>query len=62
MAYVCESYDLVTNVCQQWVVYSPFLPELTEEARDALILYVLKIFAGTFIITRVIQLIKRAKP
>ncbi|MGL3693831.1 hypothetical protein [Acinetobacter sp. LA-1] len=62
MAYVCESYDLVTNVCQQWAVYSPFLPELTDEARDALILYVLKIFAGVFIIRRVIQLIQKARP
>ena len=62
MAYLCEAYDTVTNVCLQWTAYTPFLPELSEEARDALILYVLKIFAGTFIITRVIQLITRVKP
>lgn len=61
MAYVCELPDLVTNVCHQWVLYTPFLPELTDEARDALILYVLKIFAGTLIITRVIQLIRKAR-
>lgn len=61
MAYVCEVVNAATQACDQWVVYSPFLPELTEEARDALILYVIKIFAGTFIITRVIQLAKKAR-
>lgn len=59
MAYVCEVPDLVTNVCQQWVVYSPFLPELTDEARDALILYVLKIFAGVFIFRKLVQILSR---
>lgn len=61
MAFVCEAYDQVTNVCNQWVLFTPFLPELTDEARDELIKYALKIFAGTFIITRVIQLIKKAR-
>lgn len=61
MAFVCEAYDQVTNVCSQWVLFTPFLPELTDEARDELIKYALKIFAGTFIITRVIQLINKAR-
>lgn len=61
MAFVCEAYDQVTNVCNQWVLFTPFLPELTDEARDELIKYALKIFAGTFIITRVIQLINKAR-
>lgn len=61
MAYVCEIVDTATQACAQWA-YSPFLPELTDEARDALILYVLKIFAGVFIIRRVIQLIQKARP
>lgn len=61
MAYVCEVLDTATNACTQWAVYSPFLPELTDEARDALILYVIKMFAGVFIIKLVIQLIKKAR-
>lgn len=61
MSYVCEIVNTATQACDQWSVYSPFLPELTEEARDALILYVIKIFAGTFIITRVIQLIQKTR-
>ena len=59
MAYVCEVLDTATNVCQNWAVYSPLLPELTDAARDELLRWVLKIFAGTFVILRVIQLIKR---
>lgn len=62
MSYVCEIVNTATQACEQWSVYSPFLPELTDEARDALILYVLKIFAGVFIIRRVIQLIQKARP
>lgn len=61
MSYVCEVVNAATQACDQWAVYSPFLPELTDEARDALLLYVIKIFAGTFIITRVIQLIQKAR-
>ena len=61
MSYVCEIVNTATQACDQWAVYSPFLPELTDEARDALILYVIKIFAGTFIITPVIQLIQKAR-
>ena len=61
MSYVCEIVNTATQACDQWAVYSPFLPELTDEARDALILYVIKIFAGTFIITRVIQLIQKTR-
>lgn len=61
MSYVCEIVNTATQACDQWAVYSPFLPELTDEARDALILYVIKIFAGTFIITRVLQLIQKAR-
>lgn len=59
MSYVCEIVNTATQACDQWAVYSPFLPELTEEARDELIKWVLKIFVGTFIVTRVIQLVKR---
>lgn len=61
MSYVCEVVNAATQACDQWAVYSPFLPELTEDARNELILWVIKIFAGTFIITRVIQLTKKAR-
>jgi len=61
MAYVCEIVDAATQACVQWAVYSPFLPELTDEARDELIKYVLKMFAGVFIITRVLQIAKKAR-
>lgn len=61
MSYVCEVVNAATQACDQWVVYSPFLPELTDEARDELIKYVLKMFAGVFIITRVLQIVKKAR-
>jgi len=59
MSYVCEIVNTATQACDQWAVYSPFLPELTEEARDELIKWVLKIFVGTFIVLRVVQLVRR---
>lgn len=59
MSYVCEIVNTATQACDQWAVYSPFLPELTEEARDDLIKWVLKIFVGTFIVLRVVQLVRR---
>lgn len=59
MSYVCEVVNAATQACDQWAVYSPFLPELTEEARDELIKWVLKIFVGTFIVLRVVQLVRR---
>ena len=59
MAYVCEIVDTATQACAQWAVYSPFLPELTDEARDELIKYVLKLLIGTFVVIKVIGLIKR---
>jgi len=61
MSYVCEVVNAATQACDQWAVYSPFLPELTDEARDELIKYVLKVFAGVFIITRVLQIAKKAR-
>ena len=59
MAYVCEIVDTATQACAQWAIYSPFLPELTDEARDELIKYVLKLLIGTFVVIKVIGLIKR---
>ncbi|MFV5313565.1 hypothetical protein VXN68_15430 [Acinetobacter schindleri] len=59
MAYVCEVVNAATQACDQWAVYSPFLPELTAEARDELIKYVLKLLIGTFVTVKVIQLIRR---
>lgn len=59
MSYVCEVVNTATQACEQWAVYSPFLPELTDEARDELIRYFLKILIGTFVVTRVLMLIKK---
>ncbi|WP_333642171.1 hypothetical protein TQH59_07685 [Acinetobacter johnsonii] len=59
MAYVCEVLETATQTCVQWAVYSPFLPELTDEARDELIKYVLKLLIGTFVVIKVVGLIKR---
>lgn len=61
MSYVCEVVNAATQTCDQWAVFSPFLPELTDEARDELIKYVLKIFAGVFIINRVLQIATKAR-
>lgn len=59
MAYVCEIVDTATQACAQWAIYSPFLPELTDEARDELIKYVLKLLIGTFVVIKVVGLIKQ---
>ena len=59
MAYVCEIVDTATQACAQWAIYSPFLPELTDEARDELIKYDLKLLIGTFVVIKVVGLIKR---
>lgn len=59
MAYVCEIVDTATQACAQWAIYSPFLPELTDDARDELIKYVLKLLIGTFVVIKVVGLIKR---
>ena len=59
MAYVCEIVDTATQACAQWAIYSPYLPELTDEARDELIKYVLKLLIGTFVVIKVVGLIKR---
>lgn len=59
MSYVCEIVNTATQACEQWAVYSPFLPELTDDARDELIKYVLKLLIGTFVVVKVIQLIRR---
>ena len=59
MAYVCEIVDTATQACAQWAIYSPFLPELTDEARDELIKYVLKLLIGTFVVIKVVGLVKR---
>lgn len=60
MSYVCEIVNTATQACDQWAVYSPFLPELTDEARNELIKYVIKLLVGTFVIIKAIQLIRRA--
>lgn len=32
MGYVCEIVNQTTQVCEQWSLYTPLLPELTNEA------------------------------
>lgn len=59
MAYVCEIVDTATQACTQWAVYSPFLPELTEEARDELLKWAVGIFIGLFVFSKLTYLIKR---
>ena len=61
MSYVCEIVNTATQACEHWAVYSPFLPELTDDARDELIRYVLKIFVGLFVFKNILLIINKAK-
>ncbi len=56
MSYVCEIVNTATQACDQWAVYSPLLPELTNEARDELLKYMISVFVLVFTVTKVKRL------
>lgn len=56
MSYVCEIVNAATQTCDQWAVYSPVLPELSDEARDELLKWMISCFAAVFVIRRVMRL------
>lgn len=58
MSYVCEIVNTATQACEQWAVYSPLLPELTDEARDELLLWAVGIFIGVFAFRKTLSVIK----
>lgn len=55
MAKLCELVDEATNQCVTWVDYS-ILPELTATDRDALLLWMISIFAVVFAVKRLARL------
>ena len=55
MAYVCEIVDTATQACVQWAVYSPVLPELTDEARNELLKWAIGIFALVFVVRKIMR-------
>jgi len=57
MAYVCEIVDTATQACVQWAVYSPLLPELSDEARNELLKWAIGIFMSVFVIRKTLQVI-----
>jgi hypothetical protein len=58
MSYVCEIVNTATQACDQWAVYSPFLPELTDEARNELLRWAIPIFMSVFAFRKLTQIIK----
>lgn len=58
MSYVCEVVNTVTQTCEQWAVYSPFLPELSDEARNELLKWAIGIFASVKVVLMTIRVIK----
>lgn len=58
MSYVCEIVNTATQACEQWAVYSPFLPELTNEARNELLLWAVGIFMSVYAFKKVLSVIK----
>lgn len=58
MSYVCEVVNTVTQTCEQWAVYSPFLPELTDEARNELLKWAIGIFLSVFAFRMTLRVIK----
>lgn len=58
MAYVCEVLETATQTCVQWAVYSPVLPELTDEARNELLKWAIGIFLSVFAFRKTLRVIK----
>ena len=58
MAYVCEIVDTATQAGVQWAVYSPVLPELTDEARNELLKWAIGIFLSVFAFRMTLRVIK----
>ena len=58
MAYVCEVLEIATQTCVQWAVYSPVLPELTDEARNELLKWAIGIFLSVFAFRMTLRVIK----
>lgn len=58
MSYVCEIVNTATQACEQWAVYSPLLPELTDEARNELLLWAVGIFISVFAFRKTLSVIK----
>lgn len=58
MAYVCEVLETATQTCVQWAVYSPVLPELTDEARNELLKWAIGIFMSVFAFRKTLRVIK----
>jgi hypothetical protein len=60
MAIICDSLTLIDGV-QYGIncVQHSYLPEMTPEARDELLKYIVKIFAMVFIARKVLQIFSR---
>ncbi|MBP6114932.1 MAG: hypothetical protein KA474_09560 [Acinetobacter sp.] len=58
MAYVCEVLETATQTCVHWAVYSPVLPELTNEARNELLKWAIGIFLSVFAFRMTLRVIK----
>lgn len=57
--YVCEAVEVVNGLetCRHFIEYTSFIPQLTDDVRDQLLLIELSAFIAVFIIQRVKELL-----
>lgn len=58
--HVCQSINEATNQCLQWVPFT-LIPELTDEARDQLLLIVISMYLSVLVIRLVKRIILKAE-
>lgn len=58
MSYVCEIVNTATQACEQWAVYSPLLPELTDGARNELLKWAIPLMMSVYAFRMLLRVIK----
>ena len=60
MAFMCDSLTMIDGIQYGLnCVQGSYLPEMTPEARDELLKYIIKVFAMVFIARKVLQIFSR---
>ena len=58
MAMLCEKVDSTTNQCMTWVEHShSIVPDLSTADRDAMLLWMIGIFAVVFVVKQIQRLL-----
>lgn len=57
--YLCQQIEQATQQCAVWVAYEQpqFLPEISSEARDALLLITVSLFLSVFLVHMILKLV-----